>query len=95
MNITNISAQNNFIDFNTNNKSNGTSFSNMLTSALSEVNSEQVTSEFHMEQIATGKTENLQKAILQIDQASMSLSLAMEIQNKLLSGFKEVINTQV
>ena len=73
----------------------GKNFQNMFTNAFDSINNEQKVSEFNMEQIATGKTENLQKSILQIDQASLSLSLALEIQNKLLSGFKEVISTQV
>jgi len=75
---------------NTSNKS-GNVFENMLD----EVNKGQLISEYETEQIATGKTENLQDSILKIDKASMSLNLALAIQNKLLSGFKEVINTPV
>jgi len=97
MNITTINNTNNYNKkefFDLENTTN-TKFGNMFEKAFDNVNKEQLKSEFNMEQIASGKTENLQKSILQIDQASMSLSLALEIQNKLLTGFKEVINTQL
>jgi len=79
-------------DVNTNieNKSN-----NLFSNMLKEINKEQIISQNESELIATGKTENLQNSILKIDQASISLNLALSIQNKLLTGFKEIINTQI
>lgn len=68
---------------------------NLFSNMLEELNEEQKISDFETESIATGKTENLQKSILKIDKASMDLNLALSVQNKLLSAFKDIINTQI
>lgn len=73
----------------------GESFSDLLTKSISEVNKSQVTGYNAMEQIATGKVENLQKAVQQIEEAELSLKLALEVKNKALNAYKEVMRMQV
>jgi len=87
-------AQSQMMHFNLNNNSSNTG-KNIFENMLAEVNNGQKIAEFETEQIATGKTENLQNSILNIDKASMALNLSLAIQNKLLSGFKEIVNTPV
>jgi flagellar hook-basal body complex protein FliE len=48
-----------------------------------------------MEEIATGKVENLQKAVQKIEEAELSLKLALEVKNKALSAYKEISRMQV
>ena len=73
----------------------GESFTSILNKSLSEVNKTQVTAYNAMEQIATGKVENLQKAVQQIEEAELSLKLALEIKNKAIGAYKEVMRMQV
>jgi len=77
------------------NEEDGESFSDLLTKSIGEVNKSQVTGYNAMEQIATGKVENLQRAVQQIEEAELSLKLALEEKNKALSAYKEVMRMQV
>jgi len=68
---------------------------NMFNNMLGEINNEQHNSNHEEEAIATGRSENIQSSILKVDKASMDLNLALSVQNKLLSAFKSIINTQI
>ena len=67
----------------------------MLKSAMSEVNSHQVEGYKAMEGIATGNVKNLQEAVQKIEEAELSLKLALEVKNKAMGSFKEIMAMQV
>lgn len=71
------------------------SFQNMLNDAIGEVNKEQVEGYNAMEGIATGKVTNLQEAVQQIEEAELSMKLALETKNKAVSAYKEIMNMQI
>lgn len=71
------------------------SFQNMLTNAISEVNSHQIKGYNSMEQIATGKVTNLQEAVQRIEEAELSMKLALEVKNKAVNAYKEVMRMQI
>lgn len=71
------------------------SFSKLLEKSIQEVNEEQVEGYNAMEGIATGKVQNLQEAVRQIEEAELSLKLALEVKNKALSAYKEIMKMQV
>ena len=73
----------------------GESFSAMLNKSIAEVNESQVQGYNAMENIATGKVENLQEAVQKIEEAELSLKLALEVKNKALSAYKEIMRMQV
>jgi flagellar hook-basal body complex protein FliE len=73
----------------------GESFSSLLNQSLAEVNKTQLEGYNAMEEIATGKVENLQKAVQKIEEAELSLKLALEVKNKALSAYKEISRMQV
>ena len=96
----NISSINSLSPINLNseqnlNTSNDKSFENMLNNAISGVNQEQVEGYKAMESIATGKVTNLQEAVQQIEEAELSLKLGLEVKNKAISAYKEVMNMQI
>jgi len=78
-----------------NNNQNGDSFSNILKQSLNEVNNTQVTAYNAMNDIATGKVENLQEAVQKIEEAELSLKLGLEVKNKALGAYKQVMAMQV
>ena len=71
------------------------SFQNMLKDAITEVNDEQVQGYNAMEGIATGKVTNLQQAVQKIEEAELSMKLALEVKNKAINAYKEIMRMQV
>lgn len=66
------------------------SFENILNNAISEVNNDQVEGYKAMEGIARGTVPNLQEAVQKIEEAELSLKLALEVKNKAIAAFKEI-----
>jgi flagellar hook-basal body complex protein FliE len=99
LNISSIANSLNVLGTNSNNKIDdseaGKSFQNMLNDAISSVNNEQVDGYKAMEGIATGKVTNLQEAVQRIEEAELSLKLALEVKNKALNAYKEVMRMQI
>ena len=77
------------------NKTDDKTFDNMLKDAISEVNDSQVEGYKAMEGIATGNVKNLQEAVQKIEEAELSLKLALEVKNKAINAYKEVMRMQV
>ena len=71
------------------------SFSNILKESLEEVNNTQVKAYNAMNDIATGKVENLQEAVQSIEEAELSLKLGLEVKNKALSAYKQIMAMQI
>ncbi len=78
-----------------NNEIEGDSFSNILKTAMGDVNTQQVQAYDAMKSIATGKVENLQEAVQQIEEAELSLKLGLEVKNKALGAYKQVMAMQI
>ena len=98
MNISSIGNSLNALGLNATNKideNSDKSFQNMLNDAISDVNNQQVEGYKSMEGIATGKVTNLQEAVQRIEEAELSLKLALEVKNKALNAYKEVMRMQI
>jgi len=83
------------IDSNKMSVENKNSFSNILRESIAEVNDSQKGAYDAMEQIATGKVENLQEAVRKIESAELSLKLSLEVKNKALASFKQIMTMQI
>lgn len=75
--------------------SNSESFAEVLKKSLHEVNDSQVQAYDAMRDIATGKVENLQEAVQKIEEAELSLKLGLEVKNKALGAYKQVMAMQI
>jgi flagellar hook-basal body complex protein FliE len=71
------------------------SFAQVLKQSVNEVNNSQVQAYNAMNDIATGKVENLQEAVQKIEEAELSLKLGLEVKNKALSAYKQVMAMQI
>ena len=71
------------------------SFQSMLNDAITEVNDEQVKGYDAMQGIATGKVTNLQEAVQRIEEAELSMKLELEVKNKAISAYKEIVKMQI
>lgn len=74
---------------------NSKSFQSMLNEALTDVNDQQLKGYDAMEQIATGKVTNLQEAVQRMEEAELSMKLALEVKNKAINAYREVMKMQV
>jgi len=71
------------------------SFEDALKNAMKEVNQTQVDGYKAMEGLATGDIKNIQEAVQKIEEAELSLKLALEVKNKALGAYKEVMRMQI
>jgi flagellar hook-basal body complex protein FliE len=76
-------------------KVSGATFEQMLKNSIEEVNSTQLQGYEAMSGIATGKVKNLQEAVQRIEEAELSLKLALEVKNKAISAYKEITKMQI
>jgi len=74
---------------------NGDSFSQVLKQSINEINQTQVNAYDAMNDIATGRVENLQEAVQKIEEAELSLKLGLEVKNKALGAYKQVMAMQI
>ena len=70
-------------------------FAALLKNGVEELNKEQIEAYNVMKDIATGKVENLQEAVHKIESAELSLKFALEVKNKAISAYKEIMRMQV
>ncbi len=70
-------------------------FANMLKKAVDETNVSQINAYDAMEGIATGKVKNLQEAVQRINEADLTLKLGLEVKNKAITSYKEIMKMTV
>jgi flagellar hook-basal body complex protein FliE len=96
MSIINISGlpgkiQSNMPSNNEKNSKDDSSFNDILTKSLKEVNSAQIKSINALNSLVAGKTENIHETMIQIQKASISFQRMMKVRNKLVDAYNEII----
>lgn len=76
-------------------KSTGGDFLSILKASLGEVNDMQIKGDEALRDIATGQVKDLHQAAIAIDKAEISMKMMLEIRNKALSAYKEILRTQI
>lgn len=76
------------------NASNG-EFSKLLKKSIDELNQVQETSDKALADMASGQLKDLHQAAIAIGKAETSMKLMLEVRNKALSAYKEILRTQV
>ncbi len=71
------------------------SFDTILKSSIDEVNNLQKNAQKAMTDIATGEVKDLHQAAIAIDKAEISMKMMLEIRNKALNAYKEILRTQI
>ncbi len=71
-------------------------FAAMLKSAVEEVNSAQMNAKQLTRQFEAGNPDvNLQDVVLSLQKASLSFQTMVQVRNKLVSAYQEIMNMQV
>ncbi len=71
------------------------SFADVLKESLAEVNRMQMDAEEALKALATGKEQDIQKVMVTLQKADVSLKLLMEVRNKALEAYQEIMRMQV
>ncbi len=77
------------------NKSEGASFADFLNNAVSDVNKLQVESESLNDAFAMGKTDNIHQVMIAAEKAEIALQFTLQIRNKILDAYQEIMRMPV
>lgn len=70
-------------------------FSNFLNKAVTEVEGKMRAAEVEKQKVLTGETNNLHQATIAASEAGIAFSLMVEVRNKLVESYQEMIRMQV
>lgn len=70
-------------------------FSSFLNKAVTEVEGKMRAAEFEKQKVLTGETNNLHQATIATSEAGIAFSLMVEVRNKLVESYQEMIRMQV
>jgi len=73
----------------------GSQFSSLLKSALDNLDQSQLDAEVAAAQLVTGQTEDLHTPLIAVEKASLTMGLAVNIRNKVLEAYHEVMRMQI
>jgi flagellar hook-basal body complex protein FliE len=71
------------------------SFGAMLNKAIGDVNSLQTEASKAVENLVTGEAQDLHDVMIAVEKARTSFDLLMEIRNKTVDMYREIMRTQV
>lgn len=70
-------------------------FARMLNDALDKVNQQQLESEIMTEKLATGEVQDVHQVMIAGQKAQLSLMLTIEVRNKMIEAYQEVMRMQL
>ena len=73
----------------------GDSFSSLLGKMVSEVNAQQQSSAQTVNALQSGANVPLHQAVISMEEASVSFQLMVEVRNRLLESYQEIMRMQV
>jgi flagellar hook-basal body complex protein FliE len=73
----------------------GTSFTDILSSAINEVESSQSSAAKNVDQFLSGEGDDLHSTILASQRADLEFQMFMQVRNKVVSAYQEVMKMQL
>lgn len=73
----------------------GKSFADTLKDAVAGVNEMQKTSDKAIQNLATGKTDNVADVMIAAEKADIALKVMVQVRNKIIDAYQEVMKMQV
>lgn len=70
-------------------------FAEALKGSIAEVNQAQVVADHAAQQIAAGETKDLHGAMIKLEEADLSLRMMVQVRNKAVEAYQEVMRMQV
>ena len=76
-------------------KTNGTSFSNVLSDAISKVNDSEVNANNKIESLIKGEDVEMHEVMLAMQESVLSLQALIEVRNKTVEAYQEMSKLQL
>ncbi|MCC7441677.1 MAG: flagellar hook-basal body complex protein FliE [Bdellovibrionales bacterium] len=73
----------------------GKGFLKMLSESVMDVNQDQASADYAIQELLAGRTKNIHETMLAVERADASLKMMMQVRNKLLEAYREVMRMQV
>jgi flagellar hook-basal body complex protein FliE len=73
----------------------GESVATMLGRMVSDINAQQVTASQTVNGVQSGQPVPLHQAVISMEEANVSFQLMVEVRNRLLEGFQEIMRMQI
>ncbi|MCZ7584243.1 MAG: flagellar hook-basal body complex protein FliE [Deltaproteobacteria bacterium] len=73
----------------------GPAFSEVLQSAIKEVSGLEAEADKAVQALATGRSDNIHEAMIALQKADLSFKAMMEIRDKLINAYKEIMRMSV
>ena len=73
----------------------GPSFADTLAKSIDEVNHLQKEADQAIEKLASGESQNVHGAMLAVNKADMAFRMTMQVRNKIVEAYQEVMRMQV
>ena len=73
----------------------GKSFGETLSESIAQVNELQKAAETAAQDLAVGKSKDIAQTLIAIEKASISFQLMMQVRNKLVEAYQEVMRIQM
>jgi flagellar hook-basal body complex protein FliE len=70
-------------------------FGDIMKSTIQQVNQMQNTGEQAIQQLNTGKAESLHEVMIAVEEADISLKMLVQMRNKALQAYEEVMRMQI
>jgi len=71
------------------------SFSEVLSDSIDKVNTYQSQADTAIKELVAGRNKNIHETMLTIERADTSLKLMMQVRNKVLDAYREIMRMQV
>jgi flagellar hook-basal body complex protein FliE len=71
------------------------SFGGMVTDGLQQVSAQLQASQADLQTLATGNVENLHQVMLRLEESRMSFQLMLQVRNRLLESYQDLMRMQV
>lgn len=73
----------------------GAGFSSMVTQGLQQVNGQLLASQTDLQQLSVGNVQNLHQVMIRLEESRLAFQLTMQVRNRLLESYQDVMRMQV
>ena len=71
------------------------SFADTLSDAIQDVNRLQVEADTKMQKLSTGESKNIPEVLIATEKADIALKLMVQVRNKMIEAYREIMKMQV
>ncbi len=73
----------------------GQKFGDVLKNSIEQVNNAQIVADKAAQQVVAGETKNLHEAMIKLEEADISMRLMVQVRNKALDAYQEIMRMSV